>query len=132
MTVSTLLILYICLRLKQFSGDFLLQTDWMALTKGKPGREGYQALFSHAGVHAGLTLLIMLVMFPSFWWLALVDFVVHSFVDRIKGVFTLKKALKTNDKLFWWTFGLDQELHNFTHLAYIILIATQLGGISFS
>lgn len=129
MTLLEMLLLYIVFRIKHFACDFMLQTDWMALTKGKPGKEGYQALFSHTLIHALGTLLIVLAFAPVLWWLALVDFVVHSIVDRLKGLITLKKGWQTNDTLFWWAFGADQELHNFTHLAYIVAILVYKGGI---
>lgn len=129
MTPTALLLLYVCFRLKQFAGDFLLQTDWMALNKGKPGPEGYRALFSHTIYHAGGTALIALAFAPDLWWLGLVDLAVHSAVDRIKGLVTYKKGWQYTDRWFWWSFGLDQEAHNFTHLAYIVMIVLHLGGI---
>ncbi len=129
MTPASLLVLYIVFRLKHFMCDFMLQTDWMALTKGKPGREGYQALFSHTLIHALGTLIIMLVFAPNLWWLSLVDFVIHSIVDRLKGIATLKNGWQTKDTMFWWAFGADQELHNFTHIAYVALIFMDLGGV---
>ena len=129
MTLLSLLSLYICFRLKQFVCDFMLQTDWMALTKGKPGAEGYRALFSHTAIHALGTFLIVMVFAPSLWWLAAVDFVVHSVIDRLKGRVTLMKNWKTTDTAFWWAFGLDQEAHNLTHMIYIILILAAQGGM---
>ena len=129
MTPASLLVLYIVFRLKHFMCDFMLQTDWMALTKGKPGKEGYQALFSHTLIHALGTLIIMLVFAPNLWWLSLVDFVIHSIVDRLKGIATLKNGWQTKDTMFWWAFGADQELHNFTHIAYVALIFMDLGGV---
>ncbi len=129
MTLLELLLLYIAFRAKHYACDFLLQTDWMALTKGKPGREGYKALFSHTALHAIGTLVITLIFAPAFWWLALVDFIIHSVVDRLKGIFTWGNQWTPNDTVFWWTFGLDQEAHNFTHLTYIVLIVVFSGGI---
>jgi hypothetical protein len=122
-------LLYIIFRLKQFACDFLFQTDWMALTKGKPGREGYKALFSHTLFHGIGTTLIALLFVPSMWWLGLVDFIVHSIVDRIKGVLTYRKGWSYDSRMFWWSFGMDQEAHNYTHLAYIVLIVLHLGGL---
>jgi hypothetical protein len=107
----------------------MLQSDWMALNKGKPGKEGYNALFSHTIIHAIGTLLIMLVFAPGLWWLAVVDLFIHSVVDRIKGIMTLQKGWQTQDTMFWWAFGADQELHNFTHIAYIAVIFASKGGI---
>jgi hypothetical protein len=129
MAFWTFILIYIVFRLKQFVCDFLLQTDWMAMNKGKPGPEGYKALFSHTGVHAAATLLIMLVFMPALWWLGPVDFIVHSAVDRFKGVMTYNHKWGYNDRMFWWTFGLDQEAHNFTHMAYVALMAIHAGGV---
>ena len=129
MTPLLLLSLYICFRLKQFVCDFMLQTDWMALTKGKPGWEGYRALFSHTAIHAHGTFLIVLVFAPGLWWLGLVDFVIHSLIDRFKGMLTFHKNWKPSDSIFWWTFGMDQEAHNFTHIFYIALILAAKGGL---
>lgn len=125
----TLLLLYVSFRVKQFAGDFLLQTDWMALNKGKPGREGYRALFSHTIYHAAGTALIALLFAPALWWLGLADFCVHSLIDRTKGVLTYRKGWQYTDRWFWWSFGLDQEAHNYTHLAYIVLIVAHAGGL---
>lgn len=130
MPLATLIILYTIFRIKHYTCDFLLQTDWMALNKGLPGKDGYRALFSHTGIHAVGTFLIVLVFAPSLWWLGPLDFVIHSIIDRTKGVYTLKANLKHTDTLFWWTFGLDQEAHNFTHMAYIVLIVVNAGGIT--
>ena len=129
MTLLALLYLYIAFRLKHLLCDFILQTDRMALSKGQPGVEGYKALFSHTLIHAVGTLLITLVFIPSLWWLGVLDFVIHSIIDRLKGMITLNKKWKTTDTPFWWAFGIDQELHNFTHLAYIVAIVIYKGGI---
>ncbi|MCB9965298.1 MAG: DUF3307 domain-containing protein [Rhodospirillales bacterium] len=122
MELFDILILYTAFRLKHFACDFLLQTDWMALTKGKPGREGYKALVTHTGIHAMGTLIVTLLLAPGYWFLAGVDFLVHSIIDRAKGLMTYENKWTPKDTIFWWTFGLDQEAHNFTHLAYIIVI----------
>ena len=129
MTAFSLLTLYLLFRLKHFVCDFMLQSDWMALTKGKSGMEGYKALFSHTVIHALGTLIIVLIFAPALWWLAVVDLVIHSVVDRLKGIVTLRQQWKTNDKLFWWAFGVDQELHNLTHMAYLVAIFIYKGGI---
>ena len=129
MAPITLLLLYITFRVKHFVCDFLLQTDWMALTKGKPGKEGYNALLSHTLIHSVGTLIIMLIFAPSLWWLCLVDFAIHGFVDRAKGRITLAQKWTPKDTRFWWAFGLDQELHNLTHIAYIAFVFMHKGGV---
>lgn len=130
MTPAEILLLYVAFRLKQFMCDFVLQTDWMATTKGMPGVVGYKALFSHTATHGVATTIIALIFAPALWWLGALDFVVHSLVDRMKGMVTFQKGWKPTDRLFWWTFGLDQEAHNFTHLAYVVGIVLFLGGVS--
>lgn len=130
MSLTTLLLLYICFRLKQFACDFLFQTGWMAHNKGKPGKQGWVPLFSHAGVHGAGTLLITLIFAPFLWWLAAVDFAVHSIIDRIKAVITQQREMIVSEHKYWITFGMDQEAHNFTHLIYIVLIFISLGGLS--
>ena len=122
MSPLSLVIIYSLFRLKHFACDFLLQTDWMALTKGRPGMEGYRALFTHSAIHAIGTLVIVVIFTPALWWIGPLDFVVHSVIDRIKGYYTYKKGWTPKDTIFWWTLGADQEAHNFTHLGYIVII----------
>lgn len=129
MTATTLLLLYLTFRFKQLTGDYLLQTDWMAMNKGMPGIGGYRALVSHTSVHAAGTFIVMLIFAPALWWLGIVDFLVHSFVDRTKGVMTYKKQWTYKDRWFWWSFGMDQEAHNLTHLAFIVIVVMHYGGI---
>ncbi len=130
MTLLTLLFLYIAFRIKQVVCDFVLQTGWMALNKGKPGWEGYKPLLCHISVHSAGTLLVTLVFMPSMWWLCLVDFAIHGTVDRVKAVLTEKQNWTPSNWKFWWSFGLDQEAHNFTHLFYILLIIAKSGGVT--
>ena len=129
MSVGSLLVLYLLFRVKHLICDFFLQTDWMALNKSNPGTDGLSALLTHAGIHAVGTLVIIMLFAPGFWWLAIVDFVVHGGIDRIKGVVTKKMGWNPKDTYFWWALGVDQEAHNLTHLAYIVLIVIAKGGL---
>lgn len=129
MTLSTLLFLYIAFRIKQVVCDFVLQTAWMALNKGKPGWEGWKPLLVHVSIHSAGTFLITFMFAPQFWWLGFVDFVIHGLVDRLKAVLTEQQQWTPGNWKFWWSFGLDQEAHNFTHLAYILLILSKSGGL---
>lgn len=127
MTLTGILVLYLAFRLKQVVCDFMLQPSWMALAKGLPKKDGFRALFMHAGIHAGFTLLIMAVLAPAFWWLGVVDFVIHSIIDKTKAMLNHKLRLTYKDNAYWWAFGLDQEAHNLTHLAYIVTIVIGSG-----
>ena len=128
-TMLLLPFLYLTFRAKQFVCDFLLQNDWMALNKGAPGMAGYVPLALHAGIHGFATFVIMLAFAPGLWWLGVVDFVVHGAVDRTKGVISRKHGWNTQDRWFWWSFGLDQEAHNLTHFIYICLVALAQGWL---
>ena len=132
MTLLTFLYLYIAFRLKHFLCDFLFQSDWIALTKAQPGVEGHKALLIHAGIHAVGTLGIVMIFIPALWWLAVVDFLVHGLIDFVKGRFTYKMGWTPKDTKFWWAIGFDQELHNYTHLAYMIVILSAMGGLYLS
>lgn len=123
MSFTMLLILYLCFRFKQVACDFLLQTKWMALGKTAVAwTSARKPLFVHAGIHALGTLGIMLIFAPFFWWVALVDFIVHASIDRAKALIVRRGAWSTQNWQYWWAHGLDQEAHNLTHLMYIVLI----------
>jgi hypothetical protein len=130
MTLFTLLLLYLSFRFKQLTCDFFLQSNWMALCKGNPGVEGYKALAAHAAVHAAGTTIIFLIFCPELWWFGAVDFLVHGLVDRLKAIITYDQKWTPSNWKFWWFFGLDQEAHNLTHLAYILLIIAYYGGVT--
>ncbi len=132
MTPVSIIFLYLAFRLKQLICDFILQTEWMALSKSAPGKEGYKALFTHTAIHAIATCLIMLVFAPGLIWLGLADFILHSFIDRTKGVLTRKMGWMPKDTYFWWAMGADQEAHNLTHLAYVIIVVIYSGGVVLS
>lgn len=128
MNLTGIVILYLAFRAKQLACDFFLQTSWMAHFKGASVSDGgLKALGMHAGIHAAATFLLMLIFAPSLWWLGIVDFVVHSCIDRAKTTIVAKYHWSVTDKYYWWAFGIDQELHNLTHLVYIIVILMHTG-----
>jgi hypothetical protein len=115
-------ILYAAFIIKHLLGDYLLQTTWMAV--GKEGSPGWPApLVAHCTVHAALTGAIVLTATPALWWLAIVDFFVHAGIDRSKGLVTKRLGLTPfTDSRWWWIFGIDQSLHQFTHLGYVVVL----------
>lgn len=131
MSLITVALLYLSFRLKQLLCDFFLQPSWMALIKNQPLTQGgAKALFMHVGIHAVFTLIIMMIFAPAYWWLAAVDFNVHALIDKSKAAINNKMGWTYKDAAYWWSFGLDQEAHNLTHLVYIIILVTNAGGIS--
>ena len=106
-------------------GDWLLQTEWQALNKGKD----YRALFSHVAVYA----LIMLgVLVADFGFQNIYVYVVvamlagtHAFLDRGWPVIRFMKALRLiveRKPERWLMISIDQVLHiSLLALATIIL-----------
>lgn len=115
-SVQLFLALLIFYQIKHFVADFLLQNVWM-LQKSRPGWDFVPPLAIHAGVHAALTLAACLYVKPDAWWLAVLDFVVHFTMDRIKaGPRYLGRFHDIRTRAYWISFGLDQMVHHLTHL----------------
>jgi hypothetical protein len=130
MSLTSIVFLYLAFRAKQLTGDFLL-SSWSARDKSKPfGQGGLRALSLHAGIHAACAFVVLMIFAPLFWWLAIVDFAVHFFIDKCKALLNNKMGWTYNDNAYWRLFGIDQEAHNLTHLSYIILIVMS-SGITF-
>lgn len=128
MTLAGIIVVYLAFRAKQLICDFFLQNTWMAMVKTAPfSQGGFKALAAHAAVHGLFTFALMLVFAPHLWWLGAVDFLIHGAVDKIKGMVTAAKGWTYKDGAFWWAFGIDQEMHNLTHLCYVIAIALAAG-----
>lgn len=128
MSPLSLVILYALFRMKHFLCDYALQTNWIAQNKGTPGRDGWKALFMHTAGHAFGTILIVMIFAPALWWLGIVDFLIHSGIDLFKTRITRKMGWTPANRPFWIAIGADQEAHNFTHLAYIIVIWMHVTG----
>lgn len=112
-------ILLVVFQVKHYLGDFPLQVRWM-LRKVADGWEFFLPLVSHCAVHAAMTLLIVLAVNPTLWWLALVDGVVHFFLDRIKAGSRYLGRFRDRDKASYWNaLGFDQMAHHLTSI-YII------------
>ena len=108
--------------IKHYVADFLLQTGWMALGKAR-AENWLLPLCIHVGIHTLGTALICLAVAPRLIWLAAVDFGVHFAIDRSKAVASRAAGDDPTQAVFWWLFGLDQTLHQLTHLVFVIVIA---------
>lgn len=112
--IITLLIIF---QFKHFLADFPLQGKYML---GKFKDKGWiLPLASHCLVHGIMTLIIILAFNPGFWWLCLVDFILHFTMDRIKASKKLLGRFTPEQPYFWWSLGFDQMFHHFTH--YLII-----------
>lgn len=142
-------VLLLAYQAKHFFADFPLQANQFMLGKFKPGWDFLPPLIAHCAVHAAMTLGIVMFVKPELWWLALVDFVAHFTMDRLKAGpkwFGRWKPLSTKEymhlheklghhhddakkplrdnKLFWITVGIDQAVHHLTHYFIIWMLVT--------
>ena len=115
-TIHSLLVLIIIYQVKHFLADFIFQNVYM-LQKSRPNWNFVMPLAIHCSVHFAFSLCIILWVRPALWWLAIIDFVIHFVMDRIKaGPRYLGRYHDMRGKAFWVTFGLDQMVHHLTHL----------------
>ncbi|WP_457108560.1 DUF3307 domain-containing protein [Methylobacterium sp. P5_C11] len=120
--VGAFALLVFAFEVKHLAADFFFQTNWMAQGKQRPS--GWLApLCAHTGLHGLGTLLIALAVQPALWWLALVDFAIHTAIDRGKALAGQRMRLPPTDARFWWLVGIDQFLHQVTHLGLAVMLA---------
>lgn len=125
----TLLILF---QIKHFICDYPLQGKYM-LGKFKPGWDFLTPLLFHVAVHGYFTFAICLFTTSKLSFsfaIAALDMFIHFFMDRIKaGPKYLGRFKDMMDKKFWWSLGLDQMVHHFTHYLLIYLIIKKIKGV---
>jgi len=113
--------LLICFQVKHFLCDYPLQTQFM-LNKAKPDHWRYP-LSLHAGVHALFTLAILIAfegIIALVFYLAVIDFMVHFTVDRLKVNYS--RGIPPSEPQFWYLLGLDQLAHHLTHYGIIAVM----------
>ena len=68
---------------------------------------------------------LILIVAPQFWFVALIDFAIHLTIDRAKG-FIASRFGVTQEKQhpwFWTLIGVDQALHHLTGFGLSIFMA---------
>ena len=112
----------IVLSFKHVIADFVLQTSWMAL--GKDQKTGWALpLLAHCLVHLAVSLLLILIIAPKFWFVAFIDFVIHLLIDRAKGFCVSTFNVTQEHQWFWWLIGIDQALHHLPGFGLSIFMA---------
>src|SRR3984957_15397101 len=90
------------LTFKHVIADFVLQTSWMAI--GKDQKTGWALpLLAHCLVHLAVSMALILIIAPRFWFVAFIDFAIHITVDRAKGLVasTCGVTLEQEHPWFW-------------------------------
>ena len=107
---------------KHVIADFFLQSTWMAV--GKDLKRGWALpLLAHCLVHLAVAMVLILIVAPRFWFVALIDFAIHLAVDRAKGFCVATFRVKPEHQWFWWLIGIDQALHHLTGFGLSIFMA---------
>lgn len=112
--IEQVFLLLLIFQVKHFLADYPLQTTWM-LGKFRPDWSFFWPLTLHCLVHTWFTAVIVTAIDPTKWWLAIVDFVIHFVMDRIKAGPKYLGRYNVKEKQFWWSLGLDQSVHHLTH-----------------
>ena len=123
--VGLFFLLFIGLELKHFIADYFMQPGWMLAGKGDFRRSGG---YAHAGVHAALTgVVLVLAGMPPAWLAGVVasEFVVHYLLDYAKIQYSRGVHVDSQPARFWSLHGLDQIGHQLTYAAiiYAVLVA---------
>src|SRR6202795_2319041 len=109
---------------KHVVADFFLQNAWMA--HGKDQKTGWAPpLLGHCLIHLAVAMVLILIVAPRFWFVALIDFAIHITVDRAKGlcVSSFGVTLESGHPWFWTLIGVDQALHHLTGFGLSIFMA---------
>jgi hypothetical protein len=126
--VELFFLLFLGLELKHFIADYFMQPGWMLAGKGDFRKIGG---YAHAGVHAGLSLIVLLLAgTPLLALVALVlgEFAVHYLLDYSKIHYSRGVHVDTQPRRFWSLHGLDQITHQLTYgaMIYLVLLAKGL------
>src|SRR5579863_10185259 len=109
--VAALIGWMVLLAVKHIIADFVLQNSWMAI--GKDQRKGWALpLLVHCLVHLAVAMALILIIAPRFWFVAVIDFVIHIMVDRAKGYIAANfgVTLEAGHPWLWTLIGVDQAL----------------------
>jgi len=123
--VGVFFLLFIGLELKHFIADYFMQPGWMLAGKGDFRKIGG---YAHAGVHAGLSAVVLLVAATPLLALAglvLAEFAIHYLFDYSKIHYSRGVHVDTQPRRFWSLHGLDQIMHQLTYgaMIYGVLLA---------
>jgi Protein of unknown function (DUF3307) len=112
------------LTVKHVIADFVLQNSWMAI--GKDQKTGWALpLLAHCLVHLAVAMALILMIAPRFWFVAIIDFLIHITVDRAKGLCASSFGVthEAGHPWFWTLIGVDQALHHLTGFGLSIFMA---------
>jgi hypothetical protein len=119
--------LLIGLEIKHYIADYFLQPGWILGGKGNIFHPGGSA---HAGIHAALSLVVLLLMgTPIGLAVALfaAEFVIHYALDYSKIHYSKGVHVDSRPRRFWALHGVDQLTHQLTYAAMIFIVLKAQG-----
>ena len=119
MSLAGAFVVLVLLQSKHFLADYVLQTPFMFQNKGRYGHPGGVL---HAGFHAGLTAVVLLLAGVAgnvLIWVVLAEFLVHYHVDWAKEKYHKNNNLSPELPRYWNLHGLDQWLHQLTYVTIV-------------
>lgn len=115
------LALMAALLLKHFICDFLFQTNWQAMNKG---RYAHPAGLVHTGQHViGTAVVLFGLPLSLYAGILVVEALVHYHIDWAKDRLTRAAGLTPANHMFWTGIGFDQLTH---HMTYVVMAAVVL------
>ena len=120
-------ILLLGLEIKHYLADYFLQPAWMLAGKGDFRRPGG---YAHAGIHAGLTGVVLFIAGAPMATLAAIvvaEFVVHYLLDYSKIHYSRGVHVDALPRRFWALHGVDQLTHQLTYAAIIYIVLAAKG-----
>lgn len=114
MTPAFVLLILLLLQFKHLLADYVWQNGWMIANKGNYGHPGGLA---HAGLHALLTVIVLVVTGFALWpilILGLLEFAIHYHIDFAKDRITRVRKPDPNKREYWVFHGIDQFCHQVT------------------
>jgi hypothetical protein len=127
--LALFLILFIGLEVKHYVADYFLQPAWMLVGKGDVRHPGG---YAHAGIHAllsGLVLLVAGASLPLLAGLVVAEWVIHYVLDYSKIHYSRGVHVDTSPRRFWALHGVDQLTHQLTYAAMIYIVLITKGAI---
>ncbi|HEY9013207.1 MAG TPA: DUF3307 domain-containing protein [Devosia sp.] len=120
-------VLLLGLEIKHYLADYFLQPGWMLGGKGDFRHPGG---YAHAGIHAGLTAVVLLIAGAPLAALAAIvvaEFVVHYLLDYSKIHYSRGVHVDTAPRRFWGLHGIDQLTHQLTYAVIIYVVIAAKG-----
>lgn len=120
--LSTVLAVLICLQVKHFVADYLLQPGWMLAGKGDLRMIGG---YAHAGAHALASVPALLLAGLGIAVIAallLAEVLIHYIVDYTKAGVSTRRPSSPNTREYWALHGADQLAHHLTYAAMLSVI----------